>query len=128
MKITIGKKKNLNEVMAIVKQWPTSFTPEAYGLIRADFLEQKSFVSRSMKTGKIVGFVIFSTNAYEVELIWMAVEKNDCRHGVATNLVEEVISGTEQQKIIIAKVSGEKNKRGWYKIRWFIFIACSRII
>jgi ribosomal protein S18 acetylase RimI-like enzyme len=101
--IRFGEPKDVNQILAIARAWPTHFVESAYPLIKMDFLEQQSAVVEITET--VRSFVVWSANAVELEILWLATDPDYIEQGLASKLLEVVISSAAGQRVVLAKTA-----------------------
>lgn len=101
--IRTGHIEDLPAVMRLVRAWPQHFVPASYSFIEKDFANLASLVWE--EDGEVCGFLIWMSNAYEIEMLWLAVSPGASRRGIATELVNAVESLATTQQIIMLKTA-----------------------
>jgi ribosomal protein S18 acetylase RimI-like enzyme len=101
--IRSGHPADAEGAMRVVRAWPTHFVPAAYPYIEADIKRLPSLVW--VDEDKIQGFAVWVANAYEIELLWLAVHPGATRRGIARQLVAAAESMATTQQLFILKTA-----------------------
>lgn len=90
-------------IMAIAASWPTHFVDEGLRQIERDFKTHKATVATVQ--GRVVGFLIWSTNGEKMELLWLAVDPRSGRRRIGTSLVSSVLAEARTEDEVFLKTA-----------------------
>lgn len=85
-------------LLKLIRQWPTHFVESAMSAIEADFRRTRTFVWE--ENGQIVGFMIWSTDGYDIEMKWLAVSPTATGRGIGSALVNAVLESASTERRI----------------------------
>lgn len=101
----LGRPQDIEGVAQIVSAWPSHFVNTATMYIQRDFSEQQSAIFE--EGGRAIGFIVWSSTALDIEVLWVAVHPLHVRKGVGTKLVDYVLSRRTTQMNVLVKTATE---------------------
>jgi ribosomal protein S18 acetylase RimI-like enzyme len=85
------------EVERLLRSWPTHFVQEAIPLAEQDFIKHRTLVCEA-ENGGLLGFMVWSTDGKELELLWSAVEPTEAGKGIGSAIVRAVLAERRQER------------------------------
>lgn len=95
-------------VAEIVRSYPQHFVPEAGGLILKDAREQNAVVLE--RDGQVDAFAVWTANAVELEILWLATAPAARRQGCAAALIRHVEAQRRGQRVLLCKSADNRAK------------------
>jgi len=86
MQITKATKKDKEESIKIVMKLKDWFSKEGIKNMKIDFNLNNLIVAK--ETGKVIGFLCYTSNSGKILLLWMGVKKEDQGKGVGQTLLK----------------------------------------
>ncbi len=90
-------------VRDLISAWPTHFVKAAESLVMNDFRRGKTFICEDQ--GSPLGFLIWTENQADIELLWLATHPTAIRKGIGRTLVAAVEARATSQRRFFLKTA-----------------------
>lgn len=117
--IRLARRSDIAAILGILQAWPRHFVDAAAPYVAADFHPARALVA--IVQGQVVGFVLWQVNAWDAEILWLAVRPDLARRGIATALLERFRAGLKGPEMILVKTATLDSKIPGSKFRGAAF-------
>lgn len=92
------------EIERLLRCWPTHFVEAAIPLAKQDFNYHRTLVCQA-ENEKLLGFMVWSTDGTEIELLWSAVEPTEAGKGIGSAIVRAVLAERRQERRVFGRTA-----------------------